>query len=121
MSLSATGFDDALEHKIVHETASTNSINTNVATTEGRLFSVKMVNGSSSAAYLKVFDAEKPVLGTTSPFLVLPVAGSATGFYSIPGGLSFTSLSFACTLNPNPLDTTAPSGNTVAVTLVCGE
>jgi hypothetical protein len=120
MSLSATGFDDALDYKVIHETASTNTLNTNVATTEGKLFSVKLVNGSSSAAYLKIFDANKPVIGTTNPIIILPVAGSGTIFYDIPGGIEFTTLSFASTLNPNPLDTTAPSGSTVAVTLVCG-
>jgi hypothetical protein len=121
MSLSATGFDDALGYKVIHETASTNSLNTNVATTEGTLFSVKMVNSSSSAAYLKIFDVENPTLGTTSPTIVLPVAGSGTISYQIPGGLEFTTLSFACTLNANPLDATAPSGATVAVTFVCGD
>ena len=119
MSLSATGFDDALDYKIIHETASTNSLNTNVATTEGTLFSVKLVNGSSSAAYVKIFDDESPTFGTTVPILVFPVAGSGTIFYEVPGGLEFTTLSFASTLNQNPLDTTAPSGSTVAVTLVC--
>jgi len=107
MSLSATGFDDALDYKIIHET-------------EGKLFSVKLVNGSSSAAYLKVFNSESPTLGSTLPILVLPVAGSGTIYYTIPNGVDFETLSFACTLNQNPTDTTAPSGNTVAVTFVCG-
>lgn len=119
MSLSATGFDDALDYKIIHETASTNSMNSNVTTTEGTLYSVRLVNGSSSAAYAKIYDSIPATLGQTLPILVLPVAGSATAFYEIPGGIEFTSLSFACTLNQNPTDATAPSGNTVAVTLVC--
>jgi hypothetical protein len=119
MSLSATGFDDALDYKVIHETASTNSLNSNVTTTEGKLFSVRLVNGSSSVAYAKIFGSAGATLGSTTPVLVLPVAGSATTFYEIPNGLEFTSLSFACTLNQNPLDSTAPSGNTVAVTLVC--
>tara|TARA_R110000824_G_scaffold1819_5_gene9042 strand:- start:2387 stop:2749 length:363 start_codon:yes stop_codon:yes gene_type:complete len=119
MSLSATGFDDALDYKIIHETASTSSLNTNVTTTEGKLFSIKLVNASSSAAYVKFFDTEAPALGSSLPFLVLPVVGSGTIFYQITGGLEFSTLSFASTLNQSPTDTTAPSGNTVAVTLVC--
>jgi hypothetical protein len=119
MSLSATGFDDALDYKVIHETASTNSLNSNVTTSEGRLFSVKLVNGSSSAAYAKFFDANPAALGNSLPILVLRVVGSGTTFYQITGGLEFTTLSFACTLNQSPTDTTAPSGGTVAVTIVC--
>ena len=119
MSLYATNFDDALDYKIIHETASTNSLSSNVSTAPGKLFTVKMINGSSSIAYVKIFDDEAPALGTTLPILVLPVAGSATIVYEITGGLDFTTVSFASTLNQSPTDTTAPSGSTVAVTLVC--
>ena len=119
MSITATGFDDALDYKIIHETASTNSLNSNVTGAPGKLFSCKAVNGSSSASYVKIFDAAVPALGTTYPILVLIVAGSATTFYEIPGGLDFTTLSFASTRYKDPQDTTAPNGGTVAVTLVC--
>lgn len=119
MSLSATNFDDALDYKIIHETASTNSLNSNVALAPGKLYSVKSINGSSSAAYVKIFDNRSPTLGSTLPVLVFAIGGSATTVYQIPGGLDFTTLSFASTLNQNPLDTVAPSGGTVAVTLVC--
>ena len=119
MSLSSTGFDDALDHKLIHETAATNTLNKNVTLAPGKLFSCKAVNSSSSAAYVKIFDDPSPTIGTTDPVLVFPVAGNATIIYAIPDGLDFTTLSFAATLNQNPLDQTAPSGATVAITLVC--
>ena len=119
MATTATTFHDAVDYKIIRESATTTTVISNVTTTPGSLYSVKMINGSSSIAYLKIFDAAAVTLGTTQPILVLPVAGSGNEVYEIPGGLPFTTLSFAATLNQNPLDTTVPSGGTVDVKLIC--
>jgi|TARA_Y100000310_G_scaffold21406_2_gene20707 hypothetical protein len=119
MALKATSFDDALDYKIINESASTNSLNTNVTVAPGKLFACKLINGSSSAAFVKIFTDPTPTLGTTNPTLVFRVAGSATTVYDIPGGLDFNTLSFASTLNESPADTTAPSGSTVNVFLTC--
>jgi len=119
MALKATSFNDALDYKIINETAATNSLNSNVTTAPGKLYSIKAVNGSSSAAYIKIFDDPAPTLGATLPILVIRVTGSATAMHEILGGLDFTTLSIAATLNPSPTDTNAPNNGTVALTLVC--
>ena len=95
MALKATSFNDALDYKIINETAATNSLNSNVTTAPGKLYSIKAVNGSSSASFVKIFDDPSPTLGATLPVLVV-----ATRYQS-------------------PTDTTAPNGGTVALTLVC--
>jgi len=119
MALKATSFNDALDYKIINETAATNSLNSNVTIAPGRLYSVKAVNGSSSASFVKIFDDPNPTLGATLPVLVVAITGSATSMLEIPGGLDFTTLSIAATRYQSPTDTTAPNGGTVALTLVC--
>ncbi len=118
MAFKATGFQDATDYKIVHESGATNEDYKNVTTAPGTLYSIKAVNSHGTAGYLKFFDAADATGGATLPFLVFRVNGSQTEVYEIPGGLSFTNLSFTATLNQNPLDNTAPAG-TIDVKLVC--
>ena len=118
MAFKATGFHDAVSYKIIHESAATNSDYQNVTTAPGTLYSIKAVNGNSTAAYLKIFDSPNAVGGTTSPILVFRISGNSTEIYEIPGGLEFENLSFTATLNQNPLDNTAPAA-TLDVKLVC--
>jgi len=118
MAFKATGFHDAADYKIVHESAATNSDYQNVTTSSGTLYSVKAINSSSTIGFIKIFDTPNATGGASFPILVLRVAGSATEVYEIPGGLSFTNLSFTATLNQNPLDDTTPAG-TLDVKLVC--
>jgi len=113
MAFKATGFHDAADYKIVHESAATNSDYQNVTTSSGTLYSVKAINSSSTIGFIKIFDTPNATGGASFPILVLRVAGSATEVYEIPGGLSFTA-----TLNQNPLDDTTPAG-TLDVKLVC--
>ena len=118
MTFKATGFHDALDYKIVHESAATNSDYQNVTTSPGTLYSCLAVNSTGTAGYIKIFDSANAVGGTTQPILVFRIGASATELYEIPGGLSFTNLSFTATLNQRPLDDTAPAA-TIDVKLVC--
>ena len=118
MAFKATGFHDAVSYKIIHESAATNSDYQNITTAPGKLYSVKAINGNSTAAYLKIFDSPNAVAGVASPILVFRISGSSTELYEIPGGLDFTNLSFTATLNQNPMDDTSPAA-TLDVKLVC--
>lgn len=118
MTFKATGFHDSVSYKIVHESAATNTEYQNVTTSSGKLYSVKAVNGNSTAAYVKIFDVADATVGTSSPILVFRVTGSSTEVYEIPGGLDFANLSFSATLNQNPVDDTSPAA-TIDVKLLC--
>ena len=118
MTFKATGFHDALDYKIVHESGATNSDYQNVTTSPGTLHSCLAVNSTGTVGYIKIFDSPNAVGGTTQPILVFRIAASATELYEIPGGLSFTNLSFTATLNQRPLDDTSPAA-TIDVKLVC--
>ena len=115
MALSVTKHENAFKYKLVQETACTNSAITNVCDTSGFIHSITVINGQSSSASLKVFDSDTMILGSTLPVMVYRIPASSTTVIEIPDGMPFTYLSFACTNNPNPIDTTVPSGGTVTV------
>ena len=122
MALSKTKFEDAFDYKVIHETVCSNTAIVNASSEPGFIHSITLTNAINSAAYFKFFDAASVTMGTTVADLVLRVAASSTTVFSIPDGLPFTFLSFACTVNPNPQDNTAltaNSGETVDVKIVC--
>ena len=115
MALSVTKHENAFKYKLVQATACTNSAITNVCDTEGFIHSITVINSHNSSASLKVFDSDTMLLGSTLPVMVYRIPASSTTVIEIPDGMPFTYLSFACTNNPNPIDTTVPSGGTVTV------
>ena len=122
MALSITKFGDSFDHKVVRETVCTNSAKVNVTSAAGSIYSINLINGTTSTAYFKFFDSNSVTLGQTVADLVLPIPAATTSFITIPEGLAFTSLSFACTLNQNPSDNTALTANSnalVDVQIVC--
>jgi|TARA_R100000231_G_scaffold45110_1_gene38976 hypothetical protein len=108
MALSKTKFEDAFKYRIVQETACDNSAIVNATSESGSIYAIHFVNGSSAAS-LKVFDAEAVTLGSTNADMVFRIPASSTTMIEIPDGLPFTYLSFAVTANPNPSDNTAPA------------
>ena len=122
MATSITKFEDAFDYKVVRETVCNNTAIVNVTSTPGSIYSISLTNGTTSAAYFKFFDSQSVTMGTTVADLVFRVAASTTTVYNIPDGLEFTYLSFACTLNQNPIDNTALTANSnalVDVKIVC--
>lgn len=122
MALSITKFGDAFDYKVVHETVCNNTAKVNVTSSAGSIYSINLINGTTSAAYFKFFDAESVTMGTTVADLVFRVPASSTKMFTMPDGLPFSNLSFACTLNQNPVDNnalTANSGALVDVQITC--
>ena len=119
MALTASKFDRSTQHMLAVESASSNSIVSDVFGGPGTIYSIDMDNSSgSNVNYLKLFlSSVNPTLGTTNPDIVLRCPAQTREVWTIPGGLSFTSCSFASTLNPSPTDTTAVAG-TVSVRIV---
>tara|TARA_Y100000310_G_scaffold301856_1_gene338680 strand:+ start:452 stop:835 length:384 start_codon:yes stop_codon:yes gene_type:complete len=125
MALSVSGFDSAVDYKLVYQSAASTAIpvvaDTNVTTASGTLMSINVDNTSGTAAcYLKVFDGEGATPGSSSPQFVFRVPQADAQRYEIPGGISFTNLNFWVTRNASPVDTTPPavSGGDVKITAV---
>mgnify|MGYP003122168005 CR=1 FL=1 len=122
MATSTTKFEDAFDYKIVRETVCNNTAIVNATSEKGSIYSISLVNSTSSQAHFKFFDTESVTMGTTVASMVLRVEANTTTVYNIPDGYPFTHLSFACTLNQDPKDNTALTANngaTVDVKIVC--
>jgi len=119
MALTVSKFDRSLGYIMAVETDSTNSMNTDVFSGDGKLYSVDIDNSSgSNICYLKIYlTSDGPSLGAGSPDIILRCPAAARQSWSIPEGLSFSTCSFASTLNPDSTDQTATAG-TLAVRLV---
>jgi len=121
MALSVSGFENALDYKIVHESAATTTANKNVTLSSGSLMSVFINNTSGTqACYAKIYDGENCTVGTTAPDMILKCASASTQRYDFEEGFTFSNLNMWVTKLPEPTDTTVPtvSGGTVALTLV---
>lgn len=120
MALSATGFHDAVDYKIVVDAAQTAvTVQKNVTTSPGRLFSVMVdCTGTTADAFVKLYDGTSPTAGSTVPDWTLQgVAGKVT-MYQIPYGYAFNELNFWISLNKSQTDTTVPQ-SAITVSLVC--
>ncbi len=121
MALSVSGFDSAFDHKIVYESAASETANEDVAQGACTLLSVEIDNSNgTSTPYLKIFDGDFVSAAASTAQTILECANAATQIYDLPDGLPFSKLNFWLTRNAASNDTTAPavSGGTVAVRLV---
>jgi len=120
MALSISGFESVMDYTIVRQTAASTTADVNVAQGAGSLLSAKIDNSSGTAiCYLKLFDGDGAVPGTSVPQMVLRCPSAASQVYEMPEGMEFTNLNLWVTRNPAPTDTTVPavSGGTVLITL----
>ena len=121
MAFKCTKFDNAVSHKVLHDTNITNAAQKNITDGPGRLHSIKIVNGNNAPVYVKLFNAYTAIVGTTAPDWIFSCLASVTTNYEIPGGVAFAALTVCATENANPSDATTPSasGNeTIAVTII---
>ena len=121
MALSVSGFENALDYKIIYESAATTTANKNVALSSGSLMSVFINNTSGTQpCYAKIYDGESCTVGTTAPDMILKCASASTQRYDFEEGFTFSNLNMWVTKLPEPTDTTVPtvSGGTVGLTLV---
>ncbi len=120
MALSAALFDSSvLAYKIVKQTITNSTANIDVTSESGSLYSIKIVNASSSNGYFKLTLSESaPTVGTTAPDLMIRADSGQTKQWAIPSGLPFTKLSFWCVTGPTDANTTSPTlSNNAGVTV----
>ena len=120
MALSAAQFDSSvLAYKIIKQTITNATANVDVTSESGSLYSIKIVNASSSNGYVKLTLSEAaPTVGTTVPELMIRANSGETKQWSIPSGLPFTKLSFWCVTGPTDANTTSPTlSNAAGVTV----
>ena len=120
MALSVSGFGQALDYKIVHESAAGTTVNNNVTQSSGTLLAVTIDNTAGThACSLKIYYGVAPTVGSTLPDLILSCPNAAKQTFQIQGGIDYTDLNFWVTKLPSPTDTTIPtvSNGTVQITL----
>jgi|6_EtaG_2_1085325.scaffolds.fasta_scaffold176684_2 hypothetical protein len=121
MALTVAGFDSStFDYKIVYETASTTTINTNVTGTSGSLYSVDIDNQSNAGVFVKIHDGASPDISVTNPDMIIhvPTSSNNTKRLEIPGGWPFTILNFWTSTGEEVNNTGAPAGGNVIITLV---
>jgi hypothetical protein len=95
-----------------------------VKATAGTIFGLIITNFATTTRYIKFYnaDAATTVVGTTTPYMTIPVPGNASDHTTLvatyPFGLVFsTAISVAATTGLADNDTGAPSANDVAITV----
>tara|TARA_R100000808_G_C2148983_1_gene157244 strand:- start:751 stop:1113 length:363 start_codon:yes stop_codon:yes gene_type:complete len=120
MTLKATRFNGtAVTHRVVLQDDAKASLNSNLGYTGGSLLSVVVEGGVKSDCYVKIFNGNAAVVGSSKPQLIFKCVKNTTQIYQIPNGFEFTNLHMWATKNANPLDTVHPD-STTKVTLTIG-
>ena len=98
-----------LSYKLTIDTAVTNTMVTDVTGSSGGLYALEVVTGGG-AVFLRFYDADAPVAGTTVPLMTFMVPASSTFSTVIPEGIGFAnSISYCATKHDsNPSENTAP-------------
>lgn len=111
MTLSVSTQVSPVGSKLIHETAAGATPNSDVTGAPGTLYMVEVDNTGNvaTAAYLKIYNSAAPVVGTTAPDFIFPVAAATRRALAIPQGWAFTALSFACLVSPGTAGTTPPA------------
>jgi hypothetical protein len=63
----------------------------------------------ATAAHFKAYDNPNPVIGTTSPDLIIHLPPDTQTVWFVTDGLPFTNLSYACVQEDGTSGTTAPA------------
>ena len=120
-ALTATGFHDAVEYKVVTVTSLTTGtdVQKHVTGGPGKLLNVYIDGGSTTADFwVKIFDGANPTAGTDIPQIILKCVARLTASYQIPYGIAFTELGFWATASANQTNTSGLTGS-ASVTLTC--
>ena len=115
-TLTSTGFDDAVDYKVIKCTSIADATAVvNATGSSGTLYAAFLDSTNSAAdVSLHILDGKD----TTNTQIALKGAGSAIRSLQIPTGFAFDMLNFWVSANSGEDDTTDFSG-TVDVTLVC--
>jgi hypothetical protein len=100
MALKVTGFATiGLPFKVVTETTSTNTMNTNVTGTSGKVYSLDLdVGQSSSTSYFKLYLGTGAVVSGVEDIKIrLRTGAPGVKRFTMPNGIDFTEFSFFTT------------------------
>ena len=100
MTLKVTGFaSTSLPYKLVTETASTNTMNSNVTGASGVVYSLDVVNLGNNDGYFKCYMSSTGALISAAADLKIRLQNGANGAKRLimPAGIAFTELSFFLT------------------------
>jgi len=119
MTLSVSTQVSPVGTKLVKNTDANATASTNVTGTSGTIYMIDVDNTGNPAdvAYLKIYDAATPVVGTTDPDFIFKIPVNQRRQIVVPDGLDFTILSFAVVTVAGTPGIVAPS-NPVIVQLV---
>lgn len=111
MSLSVSTQVNPVGTKLIVETSAGTTPDNNVTGAAGTLYTVDIDNtgNAGTAAYLKIYNAAAPVVGTTAPDLIFEAPANQRRDFVIPRGWDFTALSFACVVSPGTAGSTEPA------------
>ena len=82
----------------------------------GTIYSVVVdnTNNAAEAEYVKIYNHANPVVGTTTPHVILYAAANKSLVYTFVGGLTLsTSISIACVQEAGTTGTTDPTSDTL--------
>ena len=116
VTLTSTGFQDALDYKIIQCTGIEDAtVQTNVAVSSGSLYSVSIDSSNTTEnVFVHIYDTKN----TAASEIIFRGETLKTKTLQIPTGYAFDELSFRVSAGNTETDTTDFSG-TVSVTLVC--
>jgi hypothetical protein len=111
MSLSVSTQVSPVGTKLIKETAAGATPDTDVTGAAGTLYTGEVDNtgNAGTSAYLKIYNAAAPAVGTTAPDLIIQAKPSQRQTFALPLGWAFTNLSFACVTSPGTAGSTAPA------------
>ena len=105
---------------VIRQTSATSTADADLLTgTTGRVYTlfVENVTGSPANAFLKIYDAKAPTVGTTDPIGVFRVRASINQIITFATGIKIeTALSTACVQRGGTAGTSNPA-TTVATTI----
>lgn len=116
MTLSVSTQVAPVGSKLIKQTTATATPDNNVTGAAGSLYQLDVDNSANSdnPAYLKIYDAAAPTVGTTPPDFIFKVPANQRRNLVIPDGWDFLALSFACVISGGTAGTTSPTNPVVA-------
>lgn len=120
MTLSVSDQVPPVGSKLIVQTDCDETANNDVTGAAGSIYQIEIDNSANSdnPAFLKIYDAAAPTIGTTNPDWQVKVPVNQERSVTIPQGLDFSvALSFACVTTGGTPGTTGPT-NAVIVRMV---
>lgn len=111
MAVTVTTQNNPVATKLVVNTDTDETADTNVTGAAGTIYLAEVDNTANSAiSYVKLYNTSSVTVGTTVPDLVFMVAASSNRTYAMPAGIAFGSaISMAALTTGGTAGTTGPT------------